>query len=345
MRISTDPHLALQRKSHTTKASRAALADAIHGNALHSVTAGKPKASVCVGDLFDTYSNSEADILKAAKVAKHYDVVLAGNHDSLNVAESVSSLDLLAEMLPETSFLINPDFASHHVEYGELEGMALAFVPHHGSQELFDAALESMDYKAGESTYRAVFLHCNYDNGHTQGLDTSLNLTRVQADKLLTICDYIFLGHEHQPRQLLDGRLIICGCTHPTSFSDISDKYYYDLTPTSLDKTLIWSMATCYQEIDFNAEDLLPELNAATSIVDIKGEITADKGVQLAEAIKHYWQHPDALMIRNNVRIVSEDHQVIETVDFDKLPEVIAEQLKGGDLEETYEYYRGLVQC
>ena len=344
MRIFTDPHLGLVRKAHTTKASRTALSKAIHENAHKAAGEHSPKATVCVGDLFDTFSNSERTILDSATIAILCDVVLAGNHDSLNVAGSVSSLDVLDELLEDTTFISNPNFASHHVEYGELDGMQLAFVPHHASQELFDAAIDSMDYTSGIASYRAVFLHCNYENSMTEGSETSLNMTKAQAEKLLTICDYIFLGHEHQPRELLDGRLVICGCTHPTSFSDISDKYYYDLTKTELVKTSVWSMADGYAEIDYDGE-MFQSVPSTASFIDIKGQITAEKGADLAEYIRECWEESDALMIRNNVSIVSDDNQVIESVDFDKLPSVIEEQLKGGPLEETYAHYRGLVKC
>ena len=349
MRIFSDPHLGLERKAHTTKESRKRLKGRLSEKALSIISPAGSGAVVCAGDLFDTFSNSELDIVSAAGVAQFCDVILAGNHDSLNQADAVGSLDVVGELCEDTTIVKALEFDKPCYEQGELEGMSLAFIPHHPSQELFDTALLHFTEAANAADtcgekLRAVFLHCNYENSMTDGHDTSLNLTKAQAEALLEISDYIFIGHEHQPRELLDGRLIICGNIHPTSFSDISDKYYYDLTADSLEKTLCWSQADNSAKIEYTG-DIFPTIPEGVDFIDITGQITSEKGADLAEYVRECWEVANPLMVRNNVAIVPDDNVVIEAVDFHTLPDQIADQLKGGELEDTYTHYRGKAGC
>lgn len=343
MRIFTDPHQGLNRKAHTTQKSREKLAEALCEGTRFASETGSPLSVVCAGDLFDQHSNSEATILAAAKSIRCCDVVLAGNHDSLNESEAEGSLDIIGQLLKDTDIIKSPDFGKPYFDSGILEAMDLIFVPHQATQDIFDAAVEQVSGYT-KNHWRAVFLHCNYENAMTEGSDISLNLTRAQAEKLLKVADYIFLGHEHEPRELLDGRLVILGNIHPTSFGDISDKYYYDLTATELKKTKIWDMGTGYAKIEYDGKTL-PALPKEAQFIDIQGRISIDKGADLAEYISHCWEELDPLMVRNNVTFVTESHQSVEAVDFHTLPDEISKELDGTALQEKWEYYRGLVKC
>ena len=341
MRLFSDPHIGLNRKAHTTLASRKQLATALLSAAYAASTEGKPETVVCAGDLFDTFSNSEEAIMQGSAIAKYCDVVLAGNHDLTNVADSIGSLQVVDELLEDTTVIQCPDFGKSFIEYGELEGMQLAFIPHHATQELFDAAVEGVI--KDEKPLRAVFLHCNYENEMTHGSDTSLNLTQKQAKALLDVADYVFLGHEHEPRSLLDNRLIILGNVFPTSFSDISTKFYYDLTPDSLVPVKIWDVKTGYRKLEYTG-DVFPKIPEA-QFIEVVGKITIDKGVDLAEYLREIWEVSGALMVRNSVSVVSDYSQTAELVDFDKLPDEISKQLEGTPLEDKWHHYRGLLNA
>lgn len=342
MRIFSDPHQGLNRKAHTTQKSRERLAETLCEVTRFASETGSPLSVVCAGDLFDQHSNSEATILAAAKSIRYCDVVLAGNHDSLNESEAEGSLDIIGQLLKDTDIIKSRDFGKPDFEFGELEGMYLAFIPHQATQGIFDEAVVKL--ATINKRYRAIFLHCNYENAMTEGSDISLNLTKAQAEKLLKVADYIFLGHEHEPRELLDGRLVILGNIHPTSFGDISDKYYYDLSATELKKTKIWDMETGYARIDYDGEEF-PARPEGAQFIDIQGRISIDKGADLAEYISHCWEELDPLMVRNNVTFVTESHQSVEAVDFHTLPDEISKELDGTAMQEKWEYYRGLVKC
>jgi DNA repair exonuclease SbcCD nuclease subunit len=177
----------------------------------------------------------------------------------------------------------------------------------------------------------------------TEGSEATLNLTAEKAKRLLAKTDYVFLGHEHQPRQALDGRVVILGNTHPTSFGDISDKYYWTLTPDSLEKTLCWEAEAHFVEADINSTDALFPAGKDIQFVDVVGAVTADNGAEVARFIHDIWETVKPLMVRNSVSIVASNHATAEVVDVADLPAQIGKQLKGTNLEATYNYYWGKI--
>ena len=345
MRIFSDPHLGLKRKVHTTVNSRKALAERLHTAAFKACFMCKPNSVVCAGDLFDTYSNKEDEIISAAAIANYCDVVLAGNHDLLNQADSVGSLQVVDRLLSDVDVIQCTSFDEPTVTAGELEDMRLAFIPHHATQDLFNEAIELAVEMGEEENFRGIFLHCNYENDMAVGSDTSLNLTKEQAWALLTVSDYVFLGHEHHPRELLDGRLVILGNVHPTSFGDISDKYYWDLYPDRLEKTLCWEEGEKAVVMEFDAEYPAPPPSNQYDFITVTGEITADHGAGLAQYIQDLWHHCDPLMVRNNVTVKMIAAQEIAAVDVENLEQVISTALEGTELNDVWNQYRGQIKC
>ena len=348
MIIFSDPHLGLNRRAHTTKTSRVALADAIHHKALEIASEGKRLGDtvVCAGDLFDTFSNSEEAIINASAVASRCNVILAGNHDSSNRADVRGSLDMIEAMFlggGDTEIVSNPNFDEPYHITGKFEGMYFAFIPHHPTQELFERALNKLIEEDTTYTLRGVFLHCNYNNDLTKGSDATLNLTEGMAVLLGTVCDYIFIGHEHQPSEKLGGKVVIVGNTHPTSFGDISDKYVWSLNQKTLKKALCWEVDRHFVELDITEGYPPPPAWVTAEFVDIVGSIPATGGADLAQYISDIWHHSSPFMVRNSVSIVSDNHVSGEVVDVADLPARIGKKLKGTNLEETYEYYRGKI--
>lgn len=282
--------------------------------------------------------------MRSAGIAAYCDVILAGNHDMSNDATLRGSLDVLTELLEDAVIPKQGDMSKPSYFALEFEGMATCWIPHHATQQLFDEAIDKVIESGGK--WRAIFLHCNYENPHTEGHDISLNLTKAQAQALLEISDYVFLGHEHQPRELMKGRLVIMGNTFPTSFADISDKYYYDLTPTGLTKTKLWDMQENYKVIKYDANKI-PKIPKA-DFIDIQGEITPEQGADLAEYISQCWETSGALMIRNSTSVVAETDLAAQKLlegDIQSLPDRISEQLAGTDMEGLWNHYRGVIQC
>lgn len=338
MRITlfTDPHLGTSRAAHTTRESSKRLTQALYQQALE--VASSTDITACLGDLFDRSQNSEDIIVQGFEVARRCKWTLAGNHDSTNRSDTVTSLDALQKM--GCSIVASKDLST---AYFLAEG-PIYFVPHHASQALFERALKDAGAhatKEREGKASVLMLHCNYDFGFASEDDT-LNLSAEASAELLEAFDYIFLGHEHNPSSHHGGRLVVLGNTHATSFSDISDKFSYTLevddASIQLTKTCIWSKATSFAEVRLGAE--LPDLSEV-QFVDVTGIADAAGALEVAEFIQTIWKAgPELLAVRNSVQIG--DHLAGTNLEDSRpalvdLKATIAEDLAGSDLLPLYQ--------
>lgn len=216
--IFTDPHIGTSRAAHTSRSSSEKLKKRLFDEAYK--IASLPN-SICVGDLFDSSKNNEEAMLQGFKVASKCKYLLAGNHDEDNVTGRTTTLRALKAIGVE-SIVASPSLSEPYY----FNDGGLYFVPHHISQKLFNEAIEqafdSVDGKA------VLFIHCNYNCEFTDS-DATLNISEAQVEKLLTKFSFIFMGHEHGHKILHDGKLVVVGNTFPTSYSDISSKYYVEL--------------------------------------------------------------------------------------------------------------------
>lgn len=241
IRIYSDPHIGLSRKANTTIQSSQRLQKMLVTVA-EEIVSCKEDMVFCLGDLFDKFSNSEEVIHSAANIVKNTNLILAGNHDLENKAGSLGSLQLLSQLSTSSSkFIISPwgDDESFHVELGLTK---FYLIPHMASQDLFEKALRDArdDAMQTEGKWRVLMTHCNYDLTHDIP-DTALNMSSELAKELLGAFHYIFLGHEHIPKDLFNGKLWIVGNTYPTGFSDISDKrvLVYDTEDGSIESRAV----------------------------------------------------------------------------------------------------------
>lgn len=248
--IYSDPHLGLKRTANTTLKSSLALRDALLSQALKVCTDFSShyecQASFCAGDLFDSFSNSEEVIRSAAEVVNKTTLILAGNHDMENRADSVGSLQLLRDIHPSPEkFLVNDMNDSE--PYGTtLEGTEFLFVPHTPTQEKYEHALLQAAQAAREGadngTWKVLITHCNLMAGYPDASDSTLNLSKELVEQLLQDFHKILLGHEHVPNSFYEGRVQVIGNLHPTGFSDISDKrvLIYDTQTGAIEFVPVW---------------------------------------------------------------------------------------------------------
>lgn len=333
----SDPHLGLNRTSHTTPASRKALRDALFNQAKRIVTGAD--TYICLGDLFDTTDNEESIILQGAEIANRCGLVLSGNHDLPNRDGKLSSLQLIGELATESAIALDDDSPQHFVlEFPEARVVA---VPHKRTQQLFDEALNVlMAGNNGRDKPRILTLHCNYNSGYAHD-DATLNLTREQAEWLLKVFDYILIGHEHIARADFDGRLQILGNTHPTSFSDISNKYMWRFDGTALQPLPIWSADENSWVYDWEALVSGQVFGGdSAEFVEITGTAPAARMPDIAKAIQKFWsEHPETYMVRNNVKA---EQLILEQVEVSKaldIPSKITASLQGSKLLPLWQQY------
>jgi len=305
----SDPHLGLDRTSHTTPASRKALRDALYRQAQATLAISGTLDSVCLGDLFDTTDNEELIIAQGAAIASRCRLVLSGNHDLPNRDGKMSSLELIGHIVTDSAIVLAD--SSDDYFHIPLHDANLLAVPHKRTQHLFDQTLERIlaEVKPG-SIPNILALHCNYASNFASD-DASLNLSRETAADLLGeafnvsgAIDQILIGHEHIPRADFGGRLQLLGNIHPTSFADISDKFVWRFTKEQgLEPIKVWDSV---QSMSLDWEFFLADSQGSfidVQFIEINGTAPAGKLPEIARAIQKLWSRaPDALMIRNNVK-------------------------------------------
>lgn len=357
----TDPHLGLNRVSHTTPASRARLRQAMFDTAREALALADNynAQTICLGDLFDTPHNHEQTLIQGMDIGLRTNIVLAGNHDLPNRVDA-SSFALLEEVALDTPHrvtFVTARVGDRRVEWEETGETKLCLVPHHSSQELFEQSLNQARLQAQEhnkAQYRGLLilcLHCNYDLPW-ELTETSLHLTKDAAKNLLGEFDFILIGHEHIPREDFGGRLKILGNTRPTSFSDISDKYVLLLNEREQEFSTVklFSAQARYLSVDWNELD--PdnlELSQELEYIEVTGTAPATEAPRIARTIMKVWAAvPDVLMVRNAVEFTntSEGHEVLaqEVMRMLSVPDRISAELNGTRLEQVWDKYRTQVQ-
>ncbi|ELA6946637.1 metallophosphoesterase [Vibrio parahaemolyticus] len=346
LRFFTDPHLGRNATSHTTPESRKKLDKALAESALSITYTDQP--ILCLGDLFHSAHNSESTIAMGFLIAEQCELVLEGNHDLPNRANTTSSIGLLAMSLDEdTTRFAACGVGNSNIVVKVIQGVKCVAVPHHSSQDLFDSALKMAEAEGGE----LLLLHCNYNTPFNEGIETSLNLSEAQAIELAKHFDYIVIGHEHNHRWELDRKVLLLGNTHPTSFADISDKYYWDYDPSdkSWHKHMLWRKDTHYLKL--RLEDVLDgnyQIKPEHRFIDIVGRVEcSEESYQLSTCIQHIWESHDYLfMVRNHtirMNLAEElgDGLVSEIQDgvSGNLKEVIHNMVKGTHMEEVFLNY------
>ena len=307
----TDPHIGVNRKANTTLESRRRLYKRVIKTPVESlpnIVGPDYNAVICLGDLFDTYSNKEQTILDASQLCGNLDYCLAGNHDSINDSTKESSLGVIAEMC--STHIVRAPVGAAFWHKGDFivsgNPVSLYMVPHHSSQALFEEALIQCAEDAGDDKTNMVLVHCNY--GMSEGLlnDTTLNLTEEDVEYLLDNgIDYVLFGHDHGSREppQWGGRVRILGCTQPTSFSDIGDKYVSVFDGEEFHKHLIWDSHVKYVELDVGKD--WPELSDDVEFVNVIGEVEPDDALKANKLVQSLWtDYPHLLAVRNSVRVL-----------------------------------------
>ena len=321
----TDPHLGLKRKAHSTPASSAAREQ--HTRAiLHGLLdSGRHSAAFCLGDLFDRESNYEEVLLEALQVLSKTSAVLAGNHDVPNRTDAVYSMAVLSAIYPDRVVLEKP----RTFDLGS--GSWLYLVPHCLLQSDFEEALRQVAvsaqaWKAQGMVERLLLgLHCSFDLGFETG-ETSLNLTRQMAEELLTVVDFILLGHDHIPADHFGGRLKIIGSLFPTAMDQIKTDHrvlYYDPgAGTFIEEPIKVSAfigpASCAPEKGEGGE-------AGAQFLDLEDDLDPGQAAKLA--VKLFSDGAFAVRVRPREESVLGEVRVVR--EMRSLPALIAEELQG----------------
>lgn len=335
-------------RANTTVKSRSRLRDTVRQHLIDILLRFehiKRKNRVCDGDFFHDHSNPEEVIDSAWIPYGMTGKILAGNHDLLAHNDKIGSL----VFMDRTAKSITSGDYRTHVIYGELgkphaeivtdiDGMTAVFVPHVYTQELFEKSLRGVKKQAAglkeeHGLPLVLFLHCNVDSGFAEGHDISLNLTTEMAKDLLAAgVDYIVCGHEHEPRNLLEGRLLIVGNTHPTQFGDIGTKRVLVFDDGKFTSEVVYLESNHYREVDWRVlqEELAGgPLNANTQWLRLTGNAQASDVVELSKVIKACWETGLGLFaVKSDVAIAGFTAVNKDEIQIANLAQIVSEELK-----------------
>jgi len=339
--IISDTHIGKNLRTNTTMESRQRLKDNIQQAAHSGIDVLEQSGCdiiIHTADLFDKAINDEADILAGSEVAKRCDVVMFGNHDDRNRKDTVSSIGLLAAVEPNTSnstkFVKSCWEANVMVDVRK--GVSLYYIPHCVSQQVFEESLNLIISNSRRSDKNVLFLHCNYDNGLVTDKEQNLNLTEDMADTLLEYFDFIVMGHEHQLSKRKDGRVISVGSTHPTSLSDISDKFatVIDTDTSKVEHHLTWDSSSSWavDVADFINPTFLTNIaNNKVQFIDVVGKASTEMSVAVNDRVSEVWSSSETLIALRTSKIeyASEASTAEEEISLESLPETMLSELEG----------------
>lgn len=330
----TDPHLGVSRKAHTTAESSERLNQALFDAALRAKATTQP--NICLGDLFDKTFNPERVVIQGIRVASGPTITLAGNHDETNRVGTKCSLEVVEAAGCEVLRL--PDISKHG--FSSTKCGQVYLVPHHASQELFLKGLADAQEHADQvEGHKYLMVHCNRGDAIGEHADSTLYISRELEDKLLTTFSRVFYGHEHGSHSNktegdeVVSKAVVLGNTHPTSFSDISDKYKYSLNTetNTVFRHKIWSKNDHYLEVKLG--DVL-EPNTDIQFVSVKGNGSRSETVEFIE--KCWESFPNAYAIRPEVVFDEEVVRKAEAAEPVNLLSAIEKDLEGTSMLQLF---------
>lgn len=336
----TDPHLGKKMRSHTTTATQAKYTNTIYEQALSCITLAKFPV-VCLGDLFDQYSNREDVLAQGYEIVMGCQHVLQGNHDVRNLKGEPSSLEFLSTVTPTGCIVQNPDPSKPCVRWSG----PLCFIPHHFSQEAFEAALQKAIKQATSSTEPSILcLHCNVMEKPND--DPSLYLVPEMEEKVRKAFSLVMVGHEHEPKHKIDEGLcdlIILGNTLPLGFGEMADRFIYHVSLDSsgqvkVEKDQIWTKSAHYQELDV-AEFMSNGCDETKSFVKLTGSIEHSLIPDLNKAIVKAWKDSPYLVALNkdHVEIIRPNAELHEQVDLSNLGNLLKTAAEKAGFAELFQ--------
>ena len=317
--VINDVHLGVQRTAGTTPASAQALRDALQNALRVTLTSCKGHDVLINGDLFDGYNVPMTDVLEFIDTAREFAAnrgrlyLARGNHDISRDSTRLSSFDfvcaILERMLAEQVVVIQQPTAVSPTRY---------VVPHAPNQDIFD------DWLSKVPDDQIVFLHANCMNNFAQHSDHSLNVSEEQIQALLKRGCRLVFAHEHQQRNLFEGRVVVVGNQWPSSVADCLGNSEKRLLVVSQDDKFLfdktWSASESYAEVDWHD---LPYSGSA-SIIRVVGSASSQEAADAMSAIAKARQKSDAFVIGNAV--------VVEGVEVGDQIQASVEAVQGFDV-------------
>ena len=299
------------------------------------------------GDLLDHFTVETSELIALYHVFSEWLTkygrrlaLLRGNHDFSIRGSQASSFDLLASIL-RAQFPDQVTVADVVTEWKQF-----VLVPHLPNNETLNIEVS----KLKDVRDKVVVFHANIDNFFAAESQHSLCLSIEQIEDLVSRGNLVLCGHEHQYRELVNGRCVVLGNTYPSSIADClgnDRKVAAYVTGTDIELEETWRSEGNYCEIDWQ------ELRNGTAAPDehrfirITGEAKADQAADVVNVVAKFRQMSDALVIGNAVKVEGQvvfDEMALESTESIKAFDVLGcifEKLEPREVEVV----RSLISC
>ena len=300
--IVSDQHLGVQRVAGTTHESAQALREYLHKKFKETLTLADDV--IVNGDLFDSNRVATADLLLTYETISDWVAtgdraitMIAGNHDLSKDSQNLSSFELLA-------FLLRSRYPGR-VEYLQGAGMVrdgIYAISHVTNQEIFGLELSRVP-----EGVKFLCLHANFDSKFAADAEHSLNLDRSQAKALTARGIKIVMGHEHQGRELMNGKVIVVGNQFPSSVSDalgndtkraliIDGSEHKFVTTWTADDQDGWFARIDWRELAGVEEE-------GRGFIRVEGEASAEEAAGVVRAISAFRSKSKSFVVANAVKV------------------------------------------
>ena len=343
-KITTDWHIGVRRVAGTTPVTQQQLRDVLRNKLAETLD---DNDHLIAGDLLDHFTVETSELIALYHVFSEWLTkygrrlaLLRGNHDHSIRGSQASSFDLLASIL-RAQFPEQVTVADEVTEWKQF-----VLVPHLPNNETLNIEVA----KLKDVRDKVVVFHANIDNFFAAESQHSLCLSIEQIEDLVSRGNLVLCGHEHQYRELVNGRCVVLGNTYPSSIADClgnSRKVSAHVTGTNIELEETWHSEGNYIEVDWQSlRDGTAEIGEQ-QFIRITGEAKADQAADVVNVVARFRQTSDALVVGNAVRVEGQavfDEMALESTESIKAFDVlnaIYSQLEPREVEVV----RSLISC
>ena len=298
-KITTDWHCGVKRVAGTTPVTQQQLRDGLRAELAAQLD---DHDHLIAGDLLDSFTVDTGEVIALYHIFADWLTkygrrlaLLRGNHDFSMRGSAASSFDLLSSIL-RAQFPEQVTVASEVTEWKQF-----ILVPHLPNNDILNLEVA----KLGDVRDKVVVFHANVDNFFASDSQHSLNLSMEQVEDLVGRGNLVLVGHEHQHRQLVDGRCVVLGNTAPSSVADClgnDAKFCAYVSGTEYELVETWRADDNFAELDWR--DLS---DGGHKFIRVVGDATAEQAADVVNAIAKFRQASSAMVISNAVRIEGQE--------------------------------------
>jgi DNA repair exonuclease SbcCD nuclease subunit len=249
-----------------------------------------------VGDILDASTCNSSTFVETLNLLKRANFSLLGNHDYSRDKTKTPALIEAADYIEATHYDGHPHQLVRDTARMVSDAVFIDFLAYQPTQEIFEERLKALKPPMDERK-RFLILHCNL-LCEFESAEITNNLSEEMVESLLERYDYIVTGHEHNSRELFEGRVIATGSVLPMNFGQMTDKvvWVYDSATDAFEKLIIWSD---YEYEALNVDEFL-HLSTFRPFTEVVGEIQPEQVLPVNRKITELYRSDKCIAIKNS---------------------------------------------